>query len=87
VEPHVGHAPGSGGERGRAARDRLVAAFPHFETWFGILPNAQFVGQLPDRDRLYYEIIYNHALAAFEGRETVDEALRSMESEANDTFG
>jgi len=70
-----------------AAKDRLVGAFPHFETWFGILPNAQFVGQLPDRDRLYYEIIYNHALAAFEGGETVDEALRSMEAEANDTFG
>jgi multiple sugar transport system substrate-binding protein len=69
-----------------AARDRLVGAFPHFETWFGILPNAQFVGQLPDRDRLYYEIIYNHALAAFQGGETVDEALRSMEAEANDTF-
>jgi multiple sugar transport system substrate-binding protein len=70
-----------------AARDRLVTAFPHFETWFGILPNAQFVGQLPDRDRLYYEIIYNHALASFQGGETVDEALRSMEAEANDTFG
>ena len=70
-----------------AAKDRLVTAFPHFETWFGILPNAQFVGQLPDRDRLYYEIIYNHALASFQGGETVDEALRSMEAEANDTFG
>ena len=70
-----------------AARDRLVGAFPHFETWFNILPNAQFVGQLPDRDRLYYEIIYNHALAAFQGGETVDEALQAMEAEANDTFG
>lgn len=70
-----------------AARDQLVSAFPYFETWFGILPNAQFVGQLPDRDRLYYEIIYDHGLAAFQGEETVDEALQAMESEANDTFG
>lgn len=70
-----------------AAKDQLVSAFPYFETWFNILPNARFVGQLPDRDRLYYEIIYNHALAAFGGGETVEEALRAMESEANDTFG
>jgi hypothetical protein len=70
-----------------AGKDRLVSAFPYFETWFTILPNAQFVGQLPDRDRLYYEIIYNHGLAAFQGLETVDEALQAMESEANDTFG
>ena len=63
-----------------AAKDKLVSEFPYFETWFTILPNARFVGQLPDRDRLYYEIIYNHALAAFEGLETVDEALQLIES-------
>jgi multiple sugar transport system substrate-binding protein len=70
-----------------AARDRLVEAFPHFETWFDILPNAQFVGQLPDRDKLYYEIIYNHGLAALRGDETIDEALQAMQTEANETFG
>lgn len=70
-----------------AARDRLVSAFPHFETWFEILPNAQFVGQLPDRDLLYYEIIYNHVLGTLQGEETVDEALQAMETEANETFG
>jgi multiple sugar transport system substrate-binding protein len=70
-----------------AAKDRLVSAFPHFETWFNILPNAQFVGQLPDRDLLYYEIIYNHGLAALRGDETIDEALQAMETEANETFG
>lgn len=70
-----------------AAKDRLVSSFPHFETWFQILPNAQFVGQLPDRDLLYYEIIYSHGLAALRGDETVDEALQAMETEANETFG
>jgi multiple sugar transport system substrate-binding protein len=69
------------------ARDRLIAAFPHFETWFDVLPNARFVGQLPDRDRLYYEIIYNHGLAALQGEETIDQALQAMEAEANETFG
>jgi ABC-type glycerol-3-phosphate transport system substrate-binding protein len=70
-----------------AARDELIAEFPHFETWFDVLPNAQFVGQLPDRDKLYYEIIYNHGLAALRGDETIDEALQAMETEANETFG
>jgi multiple sugar transport system substrate-binding protein len=70
-----------------AAKDRLVEAFPHFETWFDILPNAQFVGQLPDRDKLYYDIIYNHGLAALRGDETIDEALQAMQTEANETFG
>jgi multiple sugar transport system substrate-binding protein len=69
------------------ARDDLVASFPHFETWFEVLPNAQFVGQLPDRDLLYYEIIYNHVLGVLQGGETVDEALQAMETEANETFG
>jgi multiple sugar transport system substrate-binding protein len=69
------------------AKDQLVSAFPHFEAWFKILPYAQFVGQLPDRDKLYYEIIYNHGLAALRGDETVEEALQAMETEANETFG
>jgi ABC-type glycerol-3-phosphate transport system substrate-binding protein len=70
-----------------AARDGLISAFPHLETWFEVLPNAQFVGQLPDRDKLYYEIIYNHGLAALRGDETIEQALQAMETEANETFG
>jgi multiple sugar transport system substrate-binding protein len=69
------------------AKEQLVSAFPHFETWFDVLPNAQFVGQLPDRDRLYYEIIQNHGLAALGGEETIDQALKAIEREANETFG
>ena len=70
-----------------AARDELIAAFPHFETWFEVLPNAQFVGQLPDRDKLYYDIIYSHGLAALRGDEPIPDALQAMETEANETFG
>jgi multiple sugar transport system substrate-binding protein len=70
-----------------AAKDKLIGEFPYFEAWFDLLPNAQFVGQLPDRDKLYYEIIYNHGLAALRGDETIDEALQAMETEANETFG
>jgi multiple sugar transport system substrate-binding protein len=69
------------------AKDDLIAAFPHFETWFQVLPNAQFVGQLPDRDKLYYDIIYTHGLAALRGDESIPDALQAMETEANETFG
>jgi multiple sugar transport system substrate-binding protein len=69
------------------ARDELIGAFPHFETWFEVLPNAQFVGQLPDRDKLYYDIIYSHGLAALRGDESIPDALQAMETEANETFG
>lgn len=70
-----------------AAKEELIAAFPHFEAWFNVLPEARFVGQLPDRDLLYYEIIYNHGLAALQGEETIAEALAAIEREANETFG
>jgi multiple sugar transport system substrate-binding protein len=70
-----------------SARDELISAFPHFETWFEVLPNAQFVGQLPDRDKLYYDIIYGHGLAALRGDESIPDALQAMETEANETFG
>ena len=69
------------------AKDELISAFPHFETWFEVLPNAEFVGQLPDRDKLYYDIIYNHGLAALRGDESIPDALQAMETEANETFG
>jgi ABC-type glycerol-3-phosphate transport system substrate-binding protein len=69
-----------------AAKDELIHAFPHFETWFEVLPNARFVGQLPDRDKLYYDIIYNHGLAALRGDESIPDALKAMETEANETF-
>ena len=69
-----------------AVKDEMISSFPHFETWFEVLPNAQFVGQLPDRDRLYYGIIYDHGLAALRGDESIAEALQAMETEANETF-
>jgi multiple sugar transport system substrate-binding protein len=69
-----------------AVFDELVSAFPHFEAWFPILQYGQYVGNLPDRDLLWYEIAYPHLLNVLQGGESVDDALAAMESEANDTF-
>jgi multiple sugar transport system substrate-binding protein len=68
-------------------RDALIAAFPHFEPFFEVLPSGHYVGNLPDRDLLWYDIAYPHLLAALQGTESVDEALAAMETEANETFG
>ena len=68
-------------------RDALVAQFPHFEPFFEILPSGHYVGNLPDRDLLWYDIAYPHLLAALQGNESIDEAVVAIETEANESFG
>jgi multiple sugar transport system substrate-binding protein len=69
-----------------ATQEQLIADYPHFEAWFPLLQYGQYVGNLPDRDLLWYEIAYPHLLGVLQGTENVDDALVAMESEANDTF-
>jgi len=69
-----------------AGREKLVSEFPYFEPFFEILPNGQFVGNLPDRDLLFYEIAYPHLLSGLQGTESVDDMLAAMQREANETF-
>ena len=51
-----------------------------------ILPYGSYLGSMPDRDLVVYEIVYPHVLNALQGLETVDEALQMMDDEANATF-
>jgi len=82
-----GTLPGLKANATDAAAAELTATFPHFAPFFEILPNGQYVGNLPDRDLLFYDIGYPHLLSALQGSETIDEALAAMEQEANETFG
>jgi multiple sugar transport system substrate-binding protein len=50
------------------------------------LPYGQYLGNMPDRDLIVYEIIYPHILNALQGVETVDQALEAIDTEANGTF-
>lgn len=50
------------------------------------LPYGEYLGNMPDRDLVIYEIIYPHLLNALQGVETVDEALQAIDTEANSTF-
>lgn len=52
-----------------------------------ILPYGQYLGSMPDRDLVIYEILYPHILNVLQGVETIDQALEAIEAEANSTFG
>jgi multiple sugar transport system substrate-binding protein len=51
-----------------------------------ILPYGQYLGNMPDRDLVMYEIIYPRILEALQGVTTVDDALGTIDTEANSTF-
>jgi multiple sugar transport system substrate-binding protein len=69
-----------------AAADDLVAEYPQFGPFLDILPYGQYVGDIPDRDLVYYDVIAPHVLAVLQGTETVDDALAAMEREATDSL-
>jgi multiple sugar transport system substrate-binding protein len=65
------------------ARDQLVSEASYTEPFLDILADAQYLGSLPDRDRLFYKIIVPNVLEALSGKVTVDEALAAIDQEAN----
>jgi multiple sugar transport system substrate-binding protein len=69
-----------------AESDKLAQALPWVARMVNILPYGSYLGNMPDRDLVMYEIVYPHILNALQGVETVDEALEAMNSEANATF-
>lgn len=66
-----------------AAKEQLVAEMPYVEPFLDLLGNAQYLGQLPDRDRLFYKIIVPTVLDVLTGQESIDDALATIEQEAN----
>lgn len=71
--------------QGMAATE-LVEAYPHFAPFLDILDSGQYVGTLPDRDLLWYDILYPHVLAVLQGVEDAEVALAAIEAEANESF-
>lgn len=65
------------------ARDELVANAAYMEPWLNILGEAQYLGSLPDRDRLFYKIIVPNVLDVLNGQKSTADALASIEQEAN----
>jgi len=51
-----------------------------------ILPDGEYLGNMPDRDLVMYEIIYPRILEALQGITSIDDTLATIDTEANSTF-
>ena len=69
-----------------AESPEIASAMPWVPKALEILPFGEYLGNMPDRDLVVYEIIYPHLLNAMQGVETVDQALEAIDTEANSTF-
>lgn len=69
-----------------ANADALVAEFPYFEPFLGILEYGQYEGQFPDRDFVWYEVAYPTVLNFLQGNATLEETLQTIESEVQGSF-
>ena len=64
----------------------IASAMPWIPMALDTLPFGEYMGSMPDRDLVMYEIIYPHILNVLQGVETVDQALEAIDTEANSTF-
>jgi multiple sugar transport system substrate-binding protein len=63
--------------------EQLLEAAPFIEATFGLLPFGQYIGDVTERDQLFYEIIYPAILEAMQGATTVDAAAIKINTDAN----
>jgi multiple sugar transport system substrate-binding protein len=61
----------------------VLAQAPWIEPTFTLLPGGRFLGDLTDRDQLFYEIIQKHVTDAMNGIISVEEAAKNIQAEAN----
>lgn len=64
------------------AGEELVAKFPQFGPFIEVLPFGRYVGAIPDRDLVYYDILYPEILKVLQGISTPEEALATMTRDA-----
>jgi multiple sugar transport system substrate-binding protein len=69
-----------------ANANQLVAEFPYFEPFLGLLEYGQYEGQFPDRDFVWYEVAYPRVLNFLQGNATLEETLTTMENEVQGSF-
>ncbi len=65
------------------AAEQLIAEFPYFEPFLGILQYGRYEGQFPDRDFVWYEVSYPQILNFLQGNATLEETLETMERDVN----
>jgi multiple sugar transport system substrate-binding protein len=66
--------------------ENLIAEFPYFEPFLGILDYGVFAGHFPDRDFAWYEVAYPEGINFLQGNATAEETLQNMQSAIRDSF-
>jgi multiple sugar transport system substrate-binding protein len=61
----------------------VLAQASWIEPTFKLLPNGRYLGDLTNRDQLFYEIILKHVNDAMQGIITAEEAAKNIDAEAN----
>jgi multiple sugar transport system substrate-binding protein len=62
---------------------QLLAATPALEAVLPLLPYGQYIGNMPDRDQLFYDIIYPNVLDMLEGLQSVEDTAAYINEDAN----
>lgn len=62
----------------------LLAKAPWVEPTFKLLPDGQYLGNVSDRDKLFYDIIYPAILQALQGSMTAEQAAQTIQAQANE---
>lgn len=65
---------------------QLLEALPWLQANLPLLQYGAYIGNMPDRDLVFYDIIYPYVLDTLQGLMTVDDALLFIEEDANATF-
>jgi multiple sugar transport system substrate-binding protein len=81
-----GTLPALEGNISGANADALIAEFPYFEPFLGILEYGQYEGQFTDRDFVWYEVTYPTVLNFLQGNATIEETLQTIQSEVRGSF-
>lgn len=69
-----------------ASNAALLEALPWLEANLPLLQYGSYIGAMPDRDLVFYDIIYPYILDTLQGLMSVDDALLFIEEDANATF-
>jgi multiple sugar transport system substrate-binding protein len=65
---------------------QLLAATPALEAVLPLLPYGQYIGTMPDRDLIFYDIIYPNILDMLQGLQSVEDAAAYINEDSNATF-
>lgn len=69
-----------------AKREQLLAELPWLNASLPLLQYGRYIGRMPDRDLVFYDILYPTILEVLQGSLSIDDALIFIEEDANATF-